>query len=107
MHSGCSDGNLALDLDKLLITLRKNIAELQRRGVQRLMIFGPAARGEGKPGSTVDFLLALEPPHTFDQFLEIKLFLEALLERPVELVVASPEHPNIHPYVEPDAIRIV
>ena len=96
-----------MDRDTLLSILHHHLADLRRRGVKALVLFGPVARNEGRPGSEVDFLMELEPPHSFDQFLEIKLFLEALLERPVELVMGSPQHPEIQPYIEGDAIQIV
>jgi uncharacterized protein len=91
----------------ILTTLHANTAALRGHGVKGLVVFGPTARNENCSGCPVDFLLEMDPPHTFDHFLEIKLFLKALLARPVELVIASPQHPEIRPYVEPDAIYIL
>ena len=96
-----------MDRDQILHHLRGHIAALRELGVRALAIFGPAARNEGQPGSPVDFLIQFDPPHTFDQFLEVKRYLTDQLQRPIELVVASPYHPEIRPYIEGDAVEII
>lgn len=96
-----------MDRDKMLSLLRENAPLLRGRGVKGLVMFGPAARNEIRPGGEVAFLLDLEPPHTFAHFIEIRDLLTGLLDHPVELVAESPHHPAIRPYIEPDAIPIV
>lgn len=55
-----------------LDTLRQRRAEVldlaQRRGVQRIWVFGSVARGEANPDSDVDFLVEFETGRSlFDQ----------------------------------------
>lgn len=95
-----------MDRDAILRVLHNHIQELKKQGVKSLMLFGPTARNEAKPNSEINFLLELEPPYTFEQFLKIKLYLNTLLDRSIELVVANPQNPEIWPYVGPDLILI-
>jgi uncharacterized protein len=81
--------------------------EIHRQGVRRLTLFGPEARGEGRPGSEVHLLVELDPPLTFDHYLALRDFLAEALGRPVELVIESVEHPRIWEYVQEDAVEIV
>ncbi len=74
----------------LLIQKRDAIAELCRRyGVQRLDVFGSAARGtDFDPGKSDADLLVMFAPNADDManFLDFKEAVEALLGRPVDLV---------------------
>jgi len=54
----------------------------------RLALFGSFARDEARPDSDVDFLVELDR-RTFDRYMELKIFLEDLLQRPVDLVPAD------------------
>ena len=75
-------------------TLREHaaaIAALCRRfGVVRLEVFGSARRGADfdPAASDADFLVTFEPNRRDDlvNFLDLKEALEALLDRPVDLV---------------------
>ena len=65
----------------------------RRHGVRRLELFGSAATGEDRPGkSDLDFLVEFEPlPHGAyaDAYFGLLESLEALFDRPVDLVVTS------------------
>ena len=69
---------------------REKLMDLCRRyGVTRLDVFGSAARGIDFDAATsdVDFLVQFEPHgDELARFLDLKDALEALLERPVDLV---------------------
>ena len=69
---------------------RGNLVDLCRRyGVTRLDVFGSVARGVDFNAATsdVDFLVQFEPQgDDLAHFLDLKDALEALLERPVDLV---------------------
>ena len=66
--------------------LRAHEAELRRRGVLSLSLFGFTARGEARPDSDVDLLVDLAPSVGLFEFVDLKERLEALLGRPVDLV---------------------
>lgn len=70
---------------------REAIADLCRRfGVARLAVFGSAMNEHFEPDrSDVDFLVEFDPPSAkgrFDAYFGLKERLEALLDRPVDLV---------------------
>ena len=81
--------------------------EIRGKGVRRLTLFGPEARGENRPGGEVHLLVELEAPVSFEHFLEVRDFLSGLLKRPVELVIEKVDHPQIWAYVKEDAVKIV
>jgi uncharacterized protein len=93
--------------DALIGRLRSLSGDIRQLGVRRLTLFGPHARGEGKAGSEVHFLLELEPPLTFEHYLQVRDYLVGVLARPVELVMESAEHPQIWEMVGEDAITLV
>jgi len=68
---------------------RKAIANVCRRhGVRRLEAFGSILRGDFSAESDVDILVEFEPAAaaSFQNFLDLKESLEALLGRSVDLV---------------------
>jgi uncharacterized protein len=70
------------------------IALCREFGVTRLEIFGSAATGDFDPErSDIDFLVEYPPGYEFGhwatRYFELKERLEALLGRPVDLVMAS------------------
>ena len=81
-------------MQPIIETRRDEVAELCRRyQVRRLDLFGSATRDDYDPSrSDVDFLVEFEPGgalKALDQYFGLKEGLEALLGRPVDLVVAS------------------
>lgn len=74
--------------DDILRVLREHRAELQGMGARRLGLFGSFVRGEERPDSDVDLLVELDR-RTFDRYMDLKLRLEQLLRRPVDLVLAD------------------
>ena len=69
------------------------VAELCRRyGVVRLELFGPAATDTDDAESDLDFLVAFRPlpeGSYADAYFGLMEDLEALFQRPIDLVVAS------------------
>lgn len=77
-------------------------------GVRRLALFGSVARGEAGPESDVDLLVEFRPGEkNIDRFLTLADFLEALLERPVELVTTEALSPYIGPHILAEASDVV
>lgn len=93
--------------DETLNILRDHSAEIRERfGVQRLRLFGSAARNQTKTDSDIDVLVELNDELTFDSYFDLKFFLEDFLGRTVDLVTESGLRPEVRPYVEQDAIEI-
>ena len=93
-------------MQEIIETRKDEVAELCRRyEVRRLDLFGSATREDFDPSrSDMDFLVEFEPGGTLkalDQYFGLKEGLEALLERPVDLVVASAvKNPYIRKSIE-------
>jgi len=87
--------------------LRKRREEIAARfGVRRLAIFGSASRAELTLDSDIDVLVEFEGSATFEQFMDLKFYLEDLLERPVDLVTVKALRPELRPAIEAEAIDV-
>ncbi|HYH47046.1 MAG TPA: nucleotidyltransferase domain-containing protein [Thermoanaerobaculia bacterium] len=72
--------------------LRSAVAALcQRLGVRRLDLFGSALTADFRPDSDVDVLVEFDRTggDLFNRYFELKEQLEALVGRPVDLVMAD------------------
>ena len=64
--------------------------------VRKIGVFGSFARGEEKEGSDIDVLIELEDKYeTFDNFMDLKFFLEDLFKREVDLVTVEALRPQL------------
>jgi predicted nucleotidyltransferase len=77
-----------LDSSSILNVLKENLEELQSFGVERIGLFGSFLRGDANEESDLDFLVVFEE-NTFDDYMGLKLFLEDLFDRSVDLVIES------------------
>ncbi len=93
--------------EEVLMQLRTHRAEIAERfAVERLALFGSAARDELQDGSDVDVLVAFSGPATFAGYMGLKRYLEGLLNRQVDLVTETGLKPRVRPYVERDLVRV-
>jgi predicted nucleotidyltransferase len=93
--------------DNLISRLREHAPTWSDRfGVRRLRIFGSWARGTATPSSDVDLLVAFDGPATARRFYGLQLFLEDLLQQPVDLVTEQALRQELRPSVEADAITL-
>jgi predicted nucleotidyltransferase len=76
------------DLEQILKTIEENRETIKGFGVRRLGLFGSAARGEATEDSDLDFLVELEIK-TFDNYMDLKFFLEDLFGCKVDLVMVG------------------
>jgi hypothetical protein len=91
------------DLQRLLAEHEK---ELKRFRVRTLSVFGSVARGQASVTSDVDLLVDFDNAPGFDQYMDLKFFLEDLLHRRVDLVTPAALKARIRPAVEREAIRV-
>jgi uncharacterized protein len=93
--------------DEIIRILRAQREELMSRfGIHSLSLFGSVVRDEAKVTSDVDVLVEFPAPPTFDQFMDLKLYLEDLLQRKVDLVTRRALKEKVRPYVEKEALRV-
>ena len=96
-----------MDRNQVLTILKNHQEELIALGVKSLAVFGSVARDEAEMGSDIDILVTFsESPVTFDTYMDVKIYLEDLLENAVDLVVAEALHPRIKPFVNQDAVYV-
>jgi len=86
----------------LLRLLKHSFQEIQKFGVKRIGLFGSCVRGEAGHGSDIDVLVEFSQP-SFDNYMELKFFLEALFGREVDLVLAD----SLKEQIKPDVMREV
>jgi predicted nucleotidyltransferase len=86
---------------KIILTqLEQNKAILKKYGVKRIGIFGSYLRNEQKPTSDVDILIEFEKGKiTFDNYMDLKFFLEDLFKCKVDLVMQEAIKPDLKPYI--------
>ena len=77
-----------LDKAEVLKSLEEHRGELKGFGVERIGLFGSFVNGDADGSSDLDFLVSFEE-NTFDDYMGLKLFLEDLFDRDVDLVIES------------------
>lgn len=89
----------------VLRLLREHLFALRERfGVERIGVFGSFARGEHTDKSDVDVLVELRAGYrTFDNYMELKFYLEKLFGRDVDLIT----YPSIKPQLKEIIMREV
>jgi hypothetical protein len=81
--------------------------KLAALGVANIGLFGSFVTGRQTSTGDVDILVELAPDqHSFDNFMELSIFLESLLGRRVELVTPEALSPYIGPHILRQAERI-
>ncbi len=90
--------------EKILNTLSANEAKIKSFGVRSLSLFGSCVRGEDTPSSDLDFVVEFERK-SFDSYMDLKLFLEGLFDRPVDLVLADGIKPGLRATILGEAIH--
>jgi len=96
-----------MDTSTLLEHLSKRMEEMRVRfSVKTLSIFGSAARDELTEESDIDILVDFEVKATFDLFMDLKFYLEDILQRRVDLVTIKALREPIRKTIEQELIRV-
>lgn len=92
--------------ERVLRLLRDNRDKIELFGVESLAVFGSVARDEASSKSDVDIMVVFRGPATFDQYMDLKFFLEELLGGSVDLVTRKALKPQLRAQVEQEAIYV-
>lgn len=85
-----------LKSDRILEKIENNKDKIKRFGVKRLGLFGSYIRNQQKPGSDIDLLVEFEKGmKTFDNYMDLKFFLEDLFDCKVDLVILEAIKPDL------------
>ena len=84
---------------------RKDIGKikkvLEKAPVERAYIFGSYARGDADENSDIDIMLELNyVQHIGLGFFKIKMALEEILQRPVDLLTTNAVSKHVLPFIE-------
>ncbi|MEI8397164.1 MAG: nucleotidyltransferase family protein [Rhodospirillaceae bacterium] len=92
---------------EILRTRREEVMALAaRHGARDPRVFGSVARGEERPDSDVDLLVGWEEGRSLFDLAGLKLDMEALLQRPVEIISEKDVHWSIRDSVLREAMPL-
>ncbi|MYE88218.1 nucleotidyltransferase [Candidatus Poribacteria bacterium] len=80
-------------------TLVDNREILKKYGVRQIGLFGSYVNGTAHATSDIDLLVELERS-TFQDYMELVLFIENLFEKKVDLVAVESVKSDLKPYIE-------
>lgn len=89
--------------EEVLKTLQQNADAVRAFGVRKIALFGSVARDEGGSSSDSDFLVEFEAK-SFDAYMDLKSFLEALFGCSVDLVTVEAIKPRLRTAILGEAV---
>jgi len=89
---------MAWTKDDIFRILESHKDTIKGFGVRTLSLFGSAARGEASANSDLDFVVEFDRK-TFDNYMDLKFFLEDLFGCKVDLVVPETIKPHLRRYI--------
>lgn len=76
--------------DEIIAVLRDNRKDIDKYGVDSIGLFGSFGRSEQTANSDVDILVKFNKERkTFDNYMDLKFYLEDLLGKKVDLIIAE------------------
>ena len=95
-----------MDLKNVSALLKRHQADLDQRGVKSLAVFGSLMRGEATPASDIDVLVEFDHPVGLFEFIRLKLYLEELTGRRVDLVTPDALRPAMRAEILSKAVHV-
>jgi predicted nucleotidyltransferase len=95
-----------MDLKTISAILKHHQANLHQRGVRSLAVFGSLARGEETSASDIDVLVEFDRPVGLFEFIRLKLYLEELTSKPVDLVTPDALRPSMRTEILNEAVYV-
>lgn len=87
--------------NKMTDKLKNHLPEIKTRfKIKEIGIFGSRIKGKAKKKSDIDILIEFEKGYkTFDNYMELKFYLEELFRCKVDLVLKDALKEEIKPYI--------
>ena len=96
-----------MGIRELLADKRDDIIAIARKhGARNIRVFGSVARDDATEHSDIDLLVCFDGPADFDRFMDLKLFLEDLLGRRIDLVTERALREEIRTHIQQDLLRV-
>ena len=81
---------------EIMRMLKSNLDNIKKFHVSKIGLFGSFAREEQNDTSDVDILVEFEDGHeNFDNYMDLKFYLEELFERKVDVVIFNSIKPSL------------
>jgi len=94
-----------MERDQILALLKSHKRQLKKYGIASLSIFGSVARDQGRENSDVDILVDFEKPVGLFEYARLKLYLEDILGREVDLVTPEALRKELREEILREAVR--
>ena len=89
-----------LTYETIMKKIEATLEKIKGHGVRRIGLFGSYTRNEQRAESDIDILVEFEKgKKTFDNYMDLKFFLEDLFKGKVDLVVTEAIKPDLKPYI--------
>lgn len=97
-----------MTLDGIKEALKRRYDYLKKRfGVKEIGIFGSYVRKEQEESSDIDILVEFKDGYrTFDNYMDLKFYLEELLGLRVDLVSKDALKPRLRPYILEEIVYV-
>jgi predicted nucleotidyltransferase len=95
-----------MNLKTVSALLKRHQADLRQHGVKSLSVFGSLVRGEATPESDIDMLVEFDRPVGLFEFIRLKLYLEDLTGRSVDLVTPDALRPSMRADILNEAVHV-
>jgi len=94
-----------MERDQILALLKSRKRQLKKYGIHSLSVFGSVARGQARKNSDVDILVDFEKPVGLFEYARLKMYLEGVLGREVDLVTPEALRKELREDILREAIR--
>jgi uncharacterized protein len=94
-----------LDRNDIIATLQGQMVQ-SRFGIKSLLLFGSVARNEASQESDIDFIVDFDGTITFDRYMDLKIFLEDLFGKKIDLAIQDTLKPQIRRKIFEEAINV-
>ncbi len=89
-----------LTSEEIMEKIEGNIENIKKYGVEKIGLFGSYVKKEQKSESDIDILVRFERgKKTFDNYMDLKFFLEDFFKHKVDLVVVEAIKPDLEQYI--------
>ncbi len=101
-------GVIMRSLAEIKEVISSHLNEIREKfGVKELGVFGSYVRGEQSEISDIDVLVEFEQgKKTFDNYMDLKFYLEDLLGVEVDLVIKSAIKPRLKEYILKEVVYV-
>ncbi len=80
--------------------IEENVKDIKKYGVEKIGLFGSYAKNNQNSKSDIDILVRFRKKEkTFDNYMELKFFLESLFKHEVDLVLLEAIKPDLKQYI--------